>query len=397
MMLKYCDPMIYEKTETSPINSMNTVSIKRITDEEFSAMQDGWNELLERSATNEVFLSWEWMFSWWSAFKDDGKKLFILAGKDSRGNLVGIAPFYIERRAYFGVKNQNIVGFCSSFDTAPDHLDILCDKEFSHHFPSMVFTYLQKHNAEWDEIRFEGIKDNSVIKNYLMQNRERLHHLIIECDPQSGCPYLSINQSFEEYLNSFSRKTRNTLSRKKRLLLEKEQYEYRIVSSNALDLEKNMRELFSLHAERAKRKNFATAFGGEKVYRFHEGLIAYLLKEDKIVISSLSKGSVSLTFYYCIKHNNKYYYYQTGISERGEEKSAGTVLLSLMIERAFKEGCTEFDFLRGDEKYKYFWTNNTRFNFSMYLRKNSLLNRIAHHLSRSFIKPGKRMIKKCIR
>ena len=56
--------MTYEKIETSSNKSMNTVSIERITDEEFSAMQDGWNELLERSSTHEMFLSWEWMFSW---------------------------------------------------------------------------------------------------------------------------------------------------------------------------------------------------------------------------------------------------------------------------------------------------------------------------------------------
>lgn len=375
---------------------MNGIPIARITEEEFVSIRDAWNALLERSATNEVFLSWEWMFSWWNTFKDDNKKLLILIGKDSESRFIGIAPFYVEKCKYFAIKRRNVIRFCSSFETAPDHMDILCDKEFEQPFPRAVFAYLQEHNAEWDVISFEGVKNDSIIKNYLMQNGDRLYHLAIEYNPQSGCPYLTINQSFEEYLSSFSAKTRNTLLRKRRLLLEKEQYEYQIVNSNAVDPEKYMRELFSLHAERARRKKFATTFSGEKVYRFHESLITYLLKDGKIVIAFLSKGSSFLAFYYCIKHNNKYYYYQTGISERGEEKSAGTVLLSLMIERAFKEGCSEFDFLRGDEKYKYFWANNTRFNYSVLIRKNSFLNRVVHHLSHSLIKPGKRMIKKCI-
>jgi len=383
-------------TTTTPDLDINTIFIERITEKDFALLREKWNELLNRSVTNEFFLSWEWMFSWWHTFKNENKKLMILCGYDAQRQLVGIAPFYIEQKKYFGVK-RNIVQFCSASETAPDHLDILCDKRFDSTFPRAVLDYLQTHESEWDEIRLEGVKENSSIKNYLLEHRNGLRNLLIECNTESGCPYLTIDKSFEDYLGSFSGKTRNTLLRKKKNLLEKENWQCRIVDNQSGNLQHYLKALFSLHAERAKRKKYPTAFVGDKVYRFHESLVNYLLNENKIIIAFLLKDSVYQAFYYCIKYNNKYYYYQTGLSEDGEEKSAGTVLLSLMIEKAFSEGCSEFDFLRGDEKYKYFWANNTRFNFSLSIKKNNVSNRTSHYLSQRFIKPGKKLIKKCIR
>jgi CelD/BcsL family acetyltransferase involved in cellulose biosynthesis len=99
-----------------------------------------------------------------------------------------------------------------------------------------------------------------------------------------------------------------------------------------------------------------------------------------------------------MKHNNKYYYYQSGISSDGERKSAGAVLLSLLVEQAFDEGCNEFDFLRGAEEYKYYWTKDSRKIFSLILRKNDLEGRVRERLSAAFrrIRATKGIIEKNI-
>lgn len=371
---------------------VKSLFIKRISEKDFAFLREQWNELLSRSVTNEFFLSWEWMFSWWNTFKNEKKELLIVCGYNTQEQLLGIAPFYIEKKRYFGVR-RNTVKFCSSSETAPDHLDILCDRRVEHLFPKLVFDYLQTHEMEWDEITLEGVHENSCIKNYLLKHQNGLLKLLIECNADSRCPYLSIDKTFEDFLGSFSGKTRNTLLRKKKNLLEKENWKCCILDSQSDNLQHYLKTLFLLHAERAKRKNYPTAFRGDKVYRFHESLMGYLLNENKIIIAFLLKESVCQAFYYCIKYKNKYYYYQTGLSAHGEEKSAGTVLLSLMIEKAFSERCSEFDFLRGDEKYKYFWANNTRFNFSLFIKKNNISNRAAHYLSHRVIKPSKKLIK----
>jgi len=108
--LRYRDTMLDEKIDTVAMLDLQTITVERIAEEDFVGMKDKWNELLEGSSTNDVFLTWEWMFSWWNTFKDDGKKLHILVGKDSQGRFIGIAPWYVERRNYlFGSKSRNSV------------------------------------------------------------------------------------------------------------------------------------------------------------------------------------------------------------------------------------------------------------------------------------------------
>jgi CelD/BcsL family acetyltransferase involved in cellulose biosynthesis len=42
------------------------------------------------------------------------------------------------------------------------------------------------------------------------------------------------------------------------------------------------------------------------------------------------------------------------------QKSVGLVLMGCAIEEAIRTGHDEYDFLRGDEDYKFMWTTSTR-------------------------------------
>ena len=372
---------------------MQTVTISRISEEDFLHLRTEWNSLLERSVTNEVFLSWEWIYSWWETFTSENKELFILVGKNDLQELVGIAPFYLESKRYMGLTKKKILRLCSSQETDPDHLDIICDKEHAKIYVEAIMSFFEANKTEWDEVVLEGLKQDSNIRRYVSQEGYHLHDFIIKSLPESACPYLTINQCFEDYFKSFSGKTRNTLLRKRKKLLVNDNAKFGVITSQKDNPENYMKELFSLHNERAKRKGVKTAFTGERIYSFHKNFVTRSLGSNNAVIFFLSKESTFLVLFYCMKYNNKYYYYQAGISEDGELKSAGTILMLLSIEKAFNEGCSEFDFLRGDEQYKYFWSKDSRQNYSLTIQKNTFQNRMANHLSYNLLTPGKKRIK----
>ena len=353
------------------------LSIRRLSEKEFLEVKHEWNSLLEKSVTNEVFLLWEWIYAWWKSFKDRDKELYILIGEDSQGKMVGIAPFYKENKAAPGMTTRGILRLCSSSDTSPDHLDIICEKEYGDVFLESIFEYLKSNGKDWTVIKLDGVDENSFVRKYFETKRKDIKGFLVECIPDSECPYLALERGFEEYLKSFPRKKRYNLLRERRMLLEKEGIKLRSIHSGE-EPDKDIEDLFSLHAERAERKGIETKFSGEKIINFHKTFITSLLKEGKIVILSVYADSVPLASSYCMKHNHKYYYYQSGISSEGERKSAGAVLLSLLIEQASGEGCNEFDFLRGREEYKYYWTENYRKNYSITVRKDDLMNRMAH-------------------
>jgi len=56
----------------------------------FEAMRDEWNELLKSSACDCLFLTWEWLYTWWKYLRED-RRLHIVAVR--RGaELIAIAP-----------------------------------------------------------------------------------------------------------------------------------------------------------------------------------------------------------------------------------------------------------------------------------------------------------------
>jgi CelD/BcsL family acetyltransferase involved in cellulose biosynthesis len=358
---------------------MMNLSVGRLSEKEFLDAKHEWNSLLEKSVTNEVFLLWEWIYSWWEVFKDSSRELYLLRGKNPMGETIGIAPFYLQKQTLFGTHKRNIIRFCSSLETYPDHLDILATKEYEHLFSEAILEYLIQNDKDWDLIKLDGVDENSIFKKYLTSTPTEGKGLIMTTACDSKCPYLVIDRSFEDYLRSFSPKKRQTLLRKRRILLEREKAILKTVRCDE-DPEKYIRELFALHGERARQKGIRTTFSGENIYTFHKKVIHSLLKDSKVVLAFLYKGVSPLVSYYCIKHNKKVYYYQAGLSYEGEKRSAGTVLFSLLLEDAFEERDKEFDFLRGSEEYKYFWTKNYRENYSITLRKNDLSNRMAHYI-----------------
>jgi CelD/BcsL family acetyltransferase involved in cellulose biosynthesis len=357
---------------------LENIFIDRISEGQFENMRAEWNSLLEKSVTNEIFLLWEWIYSWWDVFKDGSRELYILCGKNSRGEMIGIAPFYLQRQILFGILKRNIMRFCSSLETYPDHLDIIATKEYEHLFPEAVLNYLIQHDQDWDLIKWDGVQENAMIKNYLTSAQPKENGVLTTSIPSTRCPYLVMDNTFEGYLKSFSSKKRQTLLRKRKILVNREKVLLKTVQSDE-EPEKHIRDLFDLHDERARRKGIKTTFYGEDLYKFHSKTIQYLLKEGKVVLTFLYKEFVPLVSYYCFKHNQKYYYYQAGLSDEGEKKSAGTVLFSLIIENAFKEKCKEFDFLRGSEEYKFYWTKDYRKDYSITIRKDDLHDRVIHY------------------
>src|SRR5262249_5080888 len=93
------------------------------TDSQFDALQGEWTRLFAESGS-KIFLSWEYMRTWWAHFHD-GKRLFIITARDGDGRLVGLAPLKISRRAYRKVPFRQLEFIGYGPELAPDFLDIL--------------------------------------------------------------------------------------------------------------------------------------------------------------------------------------------------------------------------------------------------------------------------------
>ena len=64
--------------------------------DEFRALRVSWTELLLNSSANPLFMSWEWVFSWWSNWGGELNLTLHLIVIFEGKTLVGIAPLYTE-------------------------------------------------------------------------------------------------------------------------------------------------------------------------------------------------------------------------------------------------------------------------------------------------------------
>jgi hypothetical protein len=340
------------------------MKVRRIEEPEFSRLQVTWNEVLDNSRADEVFLLWEWIDSWWNIFRSANRELFILAAVNDLGEVIGFAPLYRETVSFLGIRYAKILKLCGDPETCPDHMDFFCREHWEGEFVKAIFRYLRANEQAWDYIDLNGLSDSSIIKDFLTPGDAGWDGLRWDWRDDSDCPYLDTAGSFGGYLESFSAKKRYTLLKKRRILGKEEEFSVKDLKA-AHEIEKYYDTLVSLHVERAERKRIKSTFSEEKAASFHKRLIGALVGQDKVALTLLYKKDIPLAAYYCYRHNRKYYFYQSGISRDGEEHSAGLVLLSRMIEKCFDERQQEFDFLRGAEEYKNYWTKTSRKNLAL--------------------------------
>src|SRR3990170_7916708 len=73
----------------------------------FFELKNEWNKVLEKSKDNNVFLTWEFLFTFWNHF-GSGKKLRILVIEDKK-EIIAIAPLRQSRYSFGPLLGYNVI------------------------------------------------------------------------------------------------------------------------------------------------------------------------------------------------------------------------------------------------------------------------------------------------
>lgn len=85
-----------------------------------------------------------------------------------------------------------------------------------------------------------------------------------------------------------------------------------------------------------------------------------LLEQNILVLSAIFVAGKPIAAHAGYVYDGVFYYLIPGYDLEQRKLSAGVVLMEYMIEQSYKEGLKEFDFLLGDEEYKFYYANNYR-------------------------------------
>jgi CelD/BcsL family acetyltransferase involved in cellulose biosynthesis len=154
--------------------------------------------------------------------------------------------------------------------------------------------------------------------------------------------------SFEEYLARLDKKQRHEIRRKLRRAAESGRVRFYVVDQGA-DIEPELESFFQLMIQDPNKALFLKDAMREQmsatIHAAHEAGYLWL----GILEIDGAKAAASLNFDY----KNKLWGYNSGVSRAHMELSPGWVLLAHVIQWCCEHGRYEFDFMRGDEEYKY--------------------------------------------
>lgn len=340
--------------------------IKRIqTISSFSNLAKEWNELLENSNSDSVFLTWEWVFTWWKYYQSDRELFLLLIHDDAKQELIGIAPFCIKKVYLWLGQKMSCIQFLGAGEPAcSEYLDIICRVGYEREVWQTILQYLTTVYRAWDSLQLQDMSETSSSRTILSTIYPD-YNVSYRIENITRCPYLLLTNY--NPLNQSS--LQDSLNRTKKNLIKQYGLTFRTYTQPE-DIEPVFMQFVDLHRKRWNQKQVRTAFNDATFYYFQKEIVTQFSKNNWLRIYTSEIKNRIIAAVYCFVYRNKTYFYQHGFDTEWQKYSPGKLTLNYAIEESFHNQNIEFDFLRGEESYKYDWANHEHENitFDLYNR-----------------------------
>ena len=323
-----------------------------------------WDELLRGSVSDVVFLTWQWQRVWWRHFgANQDCKLHLLVLRDERGTLAGIAPLFIasaplpqpkeytpgELRPEGEGPPRRVVRLVGGIDIA-DYLDVIAPADRLYDVWAAVATYLRAFQEQWDVVDLHSLPEWSPSRDILAQIADGWP-FATRTFPEDACPVVELPEDWDAYLMSLRKKDRHELRRKVRKLEGRDDVRWYLVPPTDRDaMRAGMRTFLDLHRKSGVDK---AHFMDDDMATFFLEMAESLLDTGWLDLAILEVDAQPAAAYFSYNYRERIYLYNSGYDPRFAAYSAGIALLAYRIHKAIKQGIKYFDFLRGDEAYKY--------------------------------------------
>jgi CelD/BcsL family acetyltransferase involved in cellulose biosynthesis len=312
---------------------------------DFSEIVSGsWNTLVEQSIADTPFSRYEYLSQWWKTLGGgewEGAK-FVLVSATENDQLVGIAPLFIDE--YDGQQALLLIG---SIEIS-DYLDLIVRESDISPFLSGLIDFLASSlNDDWSAIDLYNLPDASPTLATLKADSEgrgwSYHEEIYRPTPR-----IPLNGSFEDYLMNIDKKQRHELRRKMRRADESGRVRFHVVDKDA-NIEPELESFFQLMVQDPGKAEFLHDAMREQMSQ----AIRAAHKQGYLWLAYLEVDDVKAAATLCFDYRNKLWGYNSGVSFDFKDISPGWVIMGQTIQWCCENGRYEFDFMRGDEEYKY--------------------------------------------
>jgi CelD/BcsL family acetyltransferase involved in cellulose biosynthesis len=344
-----------------------SISIELVeSDQGFKNLRREWKDLLERSLTNTIFLTWEWLYSWWNVYAS-GKKLNILCVRNENNELVGIAPFFIHEANYYKIP---VVEIAFLGDRVSDRQDLIVDKRYPQVYKEIVAHMYD--DRRWHTARLEQVPEWSTLVSASFRKQ---FDEVYGREEASLLPFIYINSDWETYYKGLSKNFRRDLSKKYNILTREGKWRF-INTTNLSNIDEEFEKIFELELASDKAAAGYALFVNDKSRHFHKTFSKYCVDNDWLSISYMELNDRPISYLIGYRYENSFFAYNMAYLSKFYRASPGKLVLHETIKHCFLNNFREFDLLRGDTYIKDLWTKTKKINYRIVFFNKGLRSRM---------------------
>jgi CelD/BcsL family acetyltransferase involved in cellulose biosynthesis len=331
------------------------IAVERIADVAgFEALRDEWSELLEASDADCLFLTWEWLSTWWKHLAGD-RRLAILALRHG-GRLVALAPFCLRPPSLSRRRPLPVMEFLGNGCVGSDYLDLIVRRGYESEARRAFASGLANERLvlDWTQL-LRGSCAAAGVAADLRESKWSVSERVT-----NTCPFIPLaGMSWEAYLATLGAEHRYNFHRKWKRLnrnysVQLEQVHTEEQCRESIDL------VMELHNMRWRGRGGSDAFDTPGLVAFHREFSQIALKRGWLRLYVLRLDRKPAACLYGFLYGGTFYFYQSGFDAAYGKESVGLVSMGLSVKSAIEEGAEEYDLLHGNEEYKSHWSRESR-------------------------------------
>src|SRR5215471_12669097 len=299
--------------------------------------ETGWNRLVERCRIPTPFASWQFQTAWFRTFA--AGPLHLLAAQDGSGEWAGVLPLY-----QTPTPEGPVLRLVGGTDIS-DYLDLIAVAGREEEVWKAMLPALS--DLPWRTVDLRPIPAGSVTPE-LLAGLAASAGLTCRVDVEERCPVIDLADTWEGYLAKLSGKDRHELRRKIR---RAEAGHPRIeVARTPEAMDALMDGFVALHRQSKVGK---ARFMDEPMEAFFRSVGGTLAGAGVAALWMLWLEERPAAALFCLEQAGAVSLYNSGFDPEARAMSPGVVLIARTIEDAIARGFRRYDFLRGEEPYKY--------------------------------------------
>ncbi len=271
----------------------------------------------------------EWLLTWWKHFGNGTPHVLVFRNGHE---MAGVVPCFLHE--WKGRRQLTLIG-----SGITDYLDPLWDPRQVAHTLEALDAHLES-RAEWDVCDWQDLSADTPLQ------------ALAPTMEDTPCSRVPLEQSFEAFLAGRPKDVRHNLRRNKRRALRAGT----VRASASVEADPLLvQSLIDLHGARWRRAGKPGMIEANSASAFLRDVAAALARAGMLVTFALYFKERVAAVILALRNHHTMYSYLGGFDPEYEEFGFGSELLAQALEYAHARNYRHWDFLRGNEGYKFLW------------------------------------------